>query len=83
MKKYEPEDREHEKERERETYREREKREARNEFLKYIFFWLFMLYLWIALWIVQSYNEAVIFNRVTGKNMTTYDAMFVQLRITN
>ena len=32
-------------------------------------------------WIFKSYMEARAFNRVTGKNVSTVDAMFIQLRV--
>ncbi len=33
------------------------------------------------LWITASYMEAQAFNRVTGKNVSTWDAMFIELRV--
>jgi hypothetical protein len=35
----------------------------------------------IALWVSASYFEAKAFNEVTGKHVTTSQAMFIQLRI--
>lgn len=32
-------------------------------------------------WVVQSYFEAAAYRRVTGKEVTTLDAMFLELRI--
>jgi hypothetical protein len=32
-------------------------------------------------WIVSSYFEAQAFNRLTGKNASTWDAMWVELRV--
>jgi flagellar basal body-associated protein FliL len=32
-------------------------------------------------WVISSKFEADAFNRVTGKNVSTWDAMFVELRI--
>jgi uncharacterized membrane protein len=46
-------------------------------------------FLWILLplvivfvwWIVGSYFEARAFNRVTGKDVSIFDAMFIELRV--
>ncbi|AMV30887.1 hypothetical protein VN12_02145 [Pirellula sp. SH-Sr6A] len=35
----------------------------------------------IGLWMGSSAMEAKAFNRVTGKNVTMWDAMFIQLRV--
>lgn len=35
----------------------------------------------VGLWACASYFEARAFNRVTGKNVSTVDAMFIQLRV--
>jgi hypothetical protein len=32
-------------------------------------------------WTTQSYMEAKAFNRVTGSNVSTLDAMFIELRV--
>lgn len=32
-------------------------------------------------WIFQSYFEAKAFNEVTGKNVTTWQAMWIELRV--
>ena len=32
-------------------------------------------------WIIGSYLEASAFNRLTGKSATTWDAMWVELRV--
>ena len=32
-------------------------------------------------WIFQSYQEAKSFNSVTGKNVSTWDAMWIELRV--
>lgn len=34
-----------------------------------------------AFWVGQSYFEAQSFNRLTGNNVSTWDAMFVSLRV--
>lgn len=33
-------------------------------------------------WLARSYFEAQSFNRLTGKQATTWDAMWVELRVT-
>jgi len=35
----------------------------------------------IAIWVTRSYFEAKAFNNITGKNVSTLDAMFVELRV--
>jgi len=35
----------------------------------------------IVPWVVSSKFEADAFNKVTGKNVSTWDAMFIELRI--
>ena len=37
----------------------------------------------ICLWIGNSYFEARAYNNVTGKEVSTFDAMFLELRVTN
>ena len=32
-------------------------------------------------WVVQSYFEARSFNKITGKDVSTWDAMFLKLRV--
>lgn len=32
-------------------------------------------------WVVSSYFEAKAFNRITGQNVTTWDAMWLNLRV--
>lgn len=32
-------------------------------------------------WITKSYFEAAAFNRATGKNVSTWDAMWIELRV--
>ena len=46
-----------------------------------VVFSVFVLLATPALWVGMSYAEARAFNRLTGKNATTLDAMFVQLRV--
>lgn len=35
----------------------------------------------VSAWIFTSHHESKVYNRLTGANTTTYDAMFVQLRV--
>ena len=35
----------------------------------------------IALWVGSSYMEARTYNRLTGADLSTLDAMFIQLRV--
>lgn len=35
----------------------------------------------LALWICSSWMEASAFNRVTGSNVSTWDAMWIELRV--
>lgn len=37
--------------------------------------------LFLSLWILASKMEATAFNRATGKNITTWQAMWVALRV--
>lgn len=37
--------------------------------------------LMVALWVAFSHMEARAFNRVTGESVTTWDAMFIELRV--
>lgn len=41
----------------------------------------FLAALTSVLWVVPSYFEARAFERATGKSVSTWDAMFVQLRV--
>lgn len=40
-----------------------------------------ILVLCLLIWVVSSSFEAASFNRVTGKNVSTWDAMFIDLRV--
>jgi len=44
-------------------------------------FGLLLACLLVLFWCVMSYFEARAFNRITGKNVSTVDAMFVSLRV--
>lgn len=35
----------------------------------------------LAVWVVSSHFEAAAYNRATGKNVSTWDAMWVELRV--
>lgn len=35
----------------------------------------------IGSWVIQSHFEAAAFNRATGKNVSTWDAMWIELRV--
>jgi multisubunit Na+/H+ antiporter MnhB subunit len=35
----------------------------------------------LAAWVVPSYFEAQAYNRVTGSNVSTWDAMWIELRV--
>lgn len=35
----------------------------------------------LMFWIIPSYFEARSYNRITGENVSTFDAMFVNLRV--
>lgn len=35
----------------------------------------------LLLWVADSYLEARAFNNVTGKTVSTWDAMFIELRV--
>ena len=37
--------------------------------------------LFFTVWITRSYMEAQAFNRVTGKSVSTWDAMWIELRV--
>ena len=40
-----------------------------------------MLLAWLVGWVAVSHQEARAFERVTGKQVSTWDAMFINLRI--
>lgn len=49
-------------------------------FLLISIFVIFLL-IFVCSWIFQSHMEAQSFNKITGENISTWDAMWVQLRI--
>ena len=40
-----------------------------------------ILFILLCIWVGGSYMEARAFNHVTGKNVSTLDAMFIRLRV--
>lgn len=42
---------------------------------------LALIALLIGVWVFASWCEAAAFNRITGKSVSTWDAMFVTLRV--
>lgn len=42
---------------------------------------LFMFSLYPAIWIIKSYNEARVYNKICHTNVTTWDAMWIELRV--
>ena len=39
------------------------------------------LFMALSIWVGKSFFEAMAFNAATGKNVSTWDAMFIELRI--
>lgn len=55
-----------------------------NTFKEYLFVFLSFLFVILVLvggWVGKSYFEANSYNNVTGKHVSTWDAMFLELRI--
>jgi len=48
-------------------------------------FWVFstavVLSVFCGIWVFKSYQEAQAYNRLTGANVTTWDALWVELRV--
>ena len=42
-----------------------------------------MIILSVGVWVLHSHLEAKAYNNVTGKEVSTFDAMFLELRVTN
>lgn len=40
-----------------------------------------LIVLLVGVWVFASWCEAAAFNRITGKSVSTWDAMFVTLRV--
>ncbi len=60
--------------------------EIKEEALAYMLIAGVAILLFLALggsWVVRSYFEARAYERVTGKSVSTWDAMFLELRVTN
>ena len=51
---------------------------GRKEIAVYV---VIVLALVILLWVVPAYFEAKAYNRVTGENVSTWDAMWIELRV--
>lgn len=51
------------------------------ELASYITLILFLLLIGPSIWLTVSYFEAQSYNRVTGKDMTMWDAMWLELRV--
>jgi hypothetical protein len=44
---------------------------------------VFLTFLAPFIWVFKSSQEAAAYNRLTGKEVTTWDAMWVELRVSN
>lgn len=42
---------------------------------------IFFVVFGLSHWVVRSYFEAQAYNRITGSNVSTWDAMYVELRV--
>jgi hypothetical protein len=51
------------------------------EFKIIIITWLMLSLIGIAIWIFKSHFEAKVYTELTGKHVTTTQAMFIQLRV--
>ena len=47
----------------------------------FIWFWVVLAMIGVGLWVVRSHYEAKTYNEITGKNITTQQALWVQLRV--
>ena len=52
-----------------------------NPLLGYIAIFALVASIGTGVWIVRSHMEAATFSRITGEQVTTWDAMWVQLRV--
>lgn len=52
-----------------------------NELQLYIYAFLFLIFMAISAHIFQSHMEAKAYNRITGQHVSTWDAMWVELRV--
>ena len=55
--------------------------EKKDDVLIGLFCALIALILLVVIWVAYSYFEASSYNRVTGKDVSTFDAMFLELRV--
>lgn len=53
----------------------------RRELLAYVAVLVAVLAFVVVPWVVSSFFEARAFNEITGKSVTTWQAMFVDLRV--
>ena len=51
------------------------------ELMAYGAFVVFILCCALGVWVLKSSCEASSYNRVTGSNVSTWDAMFLELRV--
>jgi hypothetical protein len=49
--------------------------------LALVFIIVFMFVACLGVWVGRSYFEAKAYNKITNSNVTTIDAMFIQLRV--
>jgi isoprenylcysteine carboxyl methyltransferase (ICMT) family protein YpbQ len=47
-----------------------------------VFTLIIVLPLLLGAWVTMSHFEAKVYNEITGENISTFQAMFVQLRVT-
>jgi hypothetical protein len=55
--------------------------ESLDEVTRYLAIVAFVAIIALTGWVFNSYLEASAFNRATGKNASTVDAMFTELRV--
>ena len=49
--------------------------------LLYVVPLLLVLAIWVGVWVFKSAMEANAYNRVTNSDVSTWDAMFIELRV--
>lgn len=62
-------------------YFERQRREQMDAIKRASVLCAIGLAIYVAAWVVLSTMEAASYNRVTGSNVSTWDAMFIDLRV--
>jgi hypothetical protein len=62
-------------------YFERERREQRDAIKRTLVVCAIGAAIYVAAWAALSAKEAEAYNRVTGANVSTWDAMFIDLRV--